>query len=106
MLTNLALIKVCGTPRNEPLSYMEEDLETLESFFIGEGWAADGPWRPVPENEEEEGSGSNTALGRHTDYYSGSFAIQFSQLIYSKFASDFDPDRAEIIPRQSPEVQY
>lgn len=29
------------------------------------------------------------------DYYSGSFAIQYLQLLYSKLASDTDPERAE-----------
>lgn len=33
--------------------------------------------------------------GRQADYYSGSFAIQFSQLLYVKFASHLDPERAE-----------
>jgi hypothetical protein len=29
------------------------------------------------------------------DYYSGSFAIQFSQLMYVRHAADIDPGRAE-----------
>lgn len=29
------------------------------------------------------------------DYYSGSFAIQYLQLLYSKLAADTDPKRAE-----------
>lgn len=33
--------------------------------------------------------------GRQADYYSGSFAIQFSQLLYTRFAGDLDPERCE-----------
>lgn len=29
------------------------------------------------------------------DYYSGSFAIQYLQLLYSKLAADIDPEQAE-----------
>ena len=57
---------------------MESDLDQMEQFYLDEGWAADGIW-----NEN----------GRQADYYSGSFAIQFSQLLYSKMAEDLDPSR-------------
>lgn len=42
------------------------------------GWSRDGP----------EGV-------RQLDYYSSSFAIQFSQLVYSKLANEYDPERCE-----------
>ncbi|KAG9076773.1 hypothetical protein FS749_011403 [Ceratobasidium sp. UAMH 11750] len=42
------------------------------------GWSRDGP----------EGV-------RQLDYYSSSFAIQFAQLVYSRLASDYDPERCE-----------
>jgi hypothetical protein len=80
VFTNLALIKVCGVPHAEVIDAMKMDLDTMEQFFIGEGWVADGIW-----NDE----------GRQADYYSGSFAIQFSQLIYAKMAQDIDPERCE-----------
>ena len=80
VLTNLALIKVCGVPKEEVLGLMKQDLDLMEGFYRGEGWAADGVW-----NDE----------GRQADYYSGSFAIQFSQLIYVKMAGDLDPERCE-----------
>ncbi|GJN76646.1 hypothetical protein PLIIFM63780_000132 [Purpureocillium lilacinum] len=94
VMSNLALIMVCGRPREELWPLMEKDFQTLDSFDIGDGWSADGPWRPVTENPEDEGSGSSAAYGRHADYYSGSFAIQFSQQLYSKLAADLDPGRA------------
>jgi hypothetical protein len=78
VMTNLALIKVCGAPKDNALDAMKADLDLMEQFYLGEGWSADGIW-----SDE----------GRQADYYSGSFAIQFSQLIYVKMASDLDPER-------------
>lgn len=78
VMTNLALIKVCGVPHGDVVDAMKADLETMDKFYLGEGWAADGFWSDA---------------GRQADYYSGSFAIQFSQLIYAKMAQDIDPER-------------
>ncbi|KAJ4983812.1 hypothetical protein SVAN01_10675 [Stagonosporopsis vannaccii] len=78
VMTNLALVKVCELPSKEVIDAMKDDLDLLERFYLGSGWAADGLW-----SEE----------GRQADYYSGSFAIQFSQLVYAKMAQDFDPER-------------
>jgi hypothetical protein len=78
VMTNLALIKVCSVPQAEVLDAMKADLETMDQFYLGDGWAADGFWNDA---------------GRQADYYSGSFAIQFSQLIYAKMAQDIDPER-------------
>ncbi|KAL7271227.1 hypothetical protein RUND412_006030 [Rhizina undulata] len=57
---------------------LKADLEHLDTFYLSAGWSRDGP----------EGV-------RQLDYYSGPFAIQFAQLVYSKLAADTDPDRAE-----------
>jgi hypothetical protein len=57
---------------------IEADLKQLDTFYRGFGWSNDGP----------EGY-------RQMDYYSGSFAIQYLQLLYSKLAGDADPERAE-----------
>jgi len=57
---------------------LEADLNHLDTFYRGEGWSNDGP-------------GTYTQM----DYYSGSFAIQFAQLLYAKTAADRDPERAE-----------
>ena len=78
VMTNLALMKTCGVPRQELWPSIEKDLEVLDSFYLGGGWSSDGPW---------------SDKGRQADYYSGSFAIQFSQLLYIKYAFDFDSDR-------------
>lgn len=80
-MTILALIKVCGLPQAKLLPLMEKDLDTLDSFYLSDGWSSDGKWSDD---------------GRQADYYSGSFAIQFSQLLYVKFAADLDPKRCEI----------
>jgi hypothetical protein len=60
------------------LSRIEADMDHLDSFHVGGGWSNDGP-----------------KSHHQMDYYSGSFAIQFLQLLYSKLAGDFDPERAE-----------
>lgn len=71
---NLGLKKNGGTYSQEKI---EQDIKHLNSFFRGEGWSNDGPqgiWQQ--------------------DYYSGSFAIQFLQLLYAKLAGDDDPAKA------------
>jgi hypothetical protein len=78
VMTNLALVKVCGVRYDEVGDAMKEDLDQMEQFYLGQGWAADGMW-----SDE----------GRQADYYSGSFAIQFSQLVYARMAQDLDPER-------------
>ena len=80
VMTNLALVKVCGVEYEEVKQFMTEDLEEMDKFDLGEGWSADGTW--VDER-------------RQADYYSGSFAIQFSQLLYAKFSYDLDEERCE-----------
>ncbi|KAF1974275.1 hypothetical protein BU23DRAFT_113458 [Bimuria novae-zelandiae CBS 107.79] len=56
----------------------EADIKQLNTFYRGHGWSNDGP----------EGY-------RQMDYYSGSFAIQYLQLLYAKLAADSDPSQAE-----------
>lgn len=60
------------------LKRIEADMDHLDTFHVGGGWSNDGP-----------------KSHHQMDYYSGSFAIQFLQLLYSKLAGDFDPERAE-----------
>ncbi|KAI0477998.1 hypothetical protein F4859DRAFT_44563 [Xylaria cf. heliscus] len=80
VFVNLALVKTLGVPLEHVRRNIEEDLEALDSFYQEDGWSSDGPW-----GEER----------RQADYYSGSFAIQFAQLLYIRFASDVDPARAD-----------
>ncbi|KID81936.1 hypothetical protein MGU_10745 [Metarhizium guizhouense ARSEF 977] len=96
VLSNLALIKVCGVEHALLWPFVQQDLETLEGFYMSDGWASDGVWRATTEDPKQEGTGVDAGRGRHADYYSGSFAIQFSQLLYSKFASDLDPERCSV----------
>lgn len=60
------------------LSRIEADMDHLDTFHVGGGWSNDGP-----------------KSHHQMDYYSGSFAIQFLQLLYAKLAGDFDQPRAE-----------
>ncbi|TDZ17930.1 hypothetical protein Cob_v009169 [Colletotrichum orbiculare MAFF 240422] len=98
---NLALTRVCGVPLAAVRDEMESDLELLDTFYRLDGWSADGPWQTAEhaQNElevyEKTGRRDAIGIGRQADYYSGSFAIQFSQLLYSRFAADIDPERAE-----------
>jgi hypothetical protein len=80
IMTNLALVKVCGVSYEEVREEMKADLDHTEEFYLSEGWSADGIW---------------SDHGRQADYYSGSFAIQFSQLLYAKMAQDIDPERCD-----------
>ena len=57
---------------------IESDMDHLDTFHRGDGWSNDGPKGYT-----------------QMDYYSGSFAIQYLQLLYSKLAGSFDPVRAE-----------
>jgi hypothetical protein len=79
-MANLALVKACGVPYEEVKELMDADHDILQQFYLGNGWAADGFWSDA---------------GRQADYYSSSFAIQFSQLLYVKYAADIDPERCD-----------
>lgn len=102
VFSNLALAKVCGVPYDNVREEMNADLEILDTFYLHDGWSADGPWQ-TPEQAEREhletlmtGRRDAVGVGRQVDYYSGSFAIQFSQLLYSKFANDIDGPRCDM----------
>lgn len=86
IITNLALIKSFGVPYVELREAMDADHAILESFYLNEGWSADGVW-----SDE----------GRQADYYSGSFAIQFSQLLYCRYAADIDPERCAVFQERA-----
>lgn len=100
VFANLALVKVIGEPLEEAWAEMESDLNILDSFYREDGWSADGPWQTSQQAEiefrafEETGRRDAVGIGRQADYYSGSFAIQFSQLLFVRFAKDIDPVRA------------
>ncbi|EMC94496.1 hypothetical protein BAUCODRAFT_140813 [Baudoinia panamericana UAMH 10762] len=71
---------------NAPYSHerIEKDMDHLDTFHRGDGWSNDGP----------EGY-------TQMDYYSGSYAIQYLQLLYAKLAASFDPKRAEEYKRRA-----
>ncbi|KAI1754128.1 hypothetical protein F4782DRAFT_495205 [Xylaria castorea] len=91
VFVNLALVKALGTPLEEVRRNIDDDLEALDSFYQEDGWSSDGPWGEAR---------------RQADYYSGSFAIQFAQLLYIRFASDIDPARAENYQSQAKSFAY
>ncbi|MBE3048161.1 DUF2264 domain-containing protein [Candidatus Bathyarchaeota archaeon] len=99
VFSNLALVKVCGVPLSEVWNEMQMDLDLLDTFYLRDGWSADGLWEPADKDGSETprpgGHGSDGARCQ-ADYYSGSFAIQFSQLLYSKFAEGIDDARCEV----------
>jgi hypothetical protein len=102
VFTNLALLKVCGMDTTEIRASMQSDLEELDKFYLSDGWSSDGLWRSQEHDEKEydtflkTGRANTVPQGRQACYYSGSFAIQFSQLLYVRFARDLDPERAEM----------
>lgn len=102
VFSNLALVKVCGVSLQQVQGEIDADLEILESFYLQDGWAADGLWQTIQQAEQEEsevlktGRRDAVGIGRQADYYSGSFAIQFSQLLYTRFAGDIDSLRSQV----------
>lgn len=81
VFANLGLAKV-GAAHDR--ARMLKDLDHLDTFYLGDGWSRDGP----------EGV-------RQLDYYSGSFAIQYAQLVYAALAGDEDPERAAEYKRRA-----
>ncbi|KAE8147282.1 hypothetical protein BDV25DRAFT_169244 [Aspergillus avenaceus] len=59
------------------LDRIEADMDHLDTFHVGGGWSNDGP-----------------KTHHQMDYYAGSFAIMFLQLLYARLA-DFDAPRGE-----------
>ncbi|KAJ5748323.1 uncharacterized protein N7511_010019 [Penicillium nucicola] len=86
VFSNLALNRICGVAAEKTQAHIDADFAILDQFDLGNGWSADGIWKNdcLPDHE---------AYGRQADYYSGSFAIQFSQLLYCIIAAASDPDR-------------
>jgi hypothetical protein len=75
VFANLGL-KANGAPYSH--ERIEKDMDHLDTFHRGDGWSNDGP-----------------AGYTQMDYYSGSFAIQYLQLLYARLAVSFDSKRAE-----------
>lgn len=109
VLANLALIRVCAVPAEEVIDEMNADLAILDSFYLSDGWSGDGPWQTSRDEDQEAAASAETrrrdaiGKGRQADYYSGSFAVQFSQLLYTKFAGDLDPQRVARYRQQARE---
>ncbi|KAJ4214586.1 hypothetical protein NW759_010141 [Fusarium solani] len=87
VLVNLALVEALGVPRHEVTHMVDEDFALLDEFYLGQGWSSDGVW-----GDER----------KQADYYSGSFAIQFAQLLYIRFAKR-DEERVQRYRQQAAE---
>lgn len=86
VLVNLALVKALGVPMADVKHHINNALERLDGFYVGEGWSSDGLW-----GDER----------KQADYYSGSFAMQFAQLLFVKYAPDYDRARTERYKEQA-----
>lgn len=78
VLVNLALTMVLDVPLAVVKHHIDDSLQTLDTFYLGEGWSSDGLW---------------CKERKQADYYSGSFAIQFAQLLFVRFAPGYDLER-------------
>jgi hypothetical protein len=87
VFVNLALVKALGVPMEEVRNLIDQDLALLDSFYLGDGWSSDGLW-----GDER----------KHADYYSGSFALQFAQMLYVRLSDGFDDARAQRYRDQAP----
>lgn len=76
VFANLGLKKSGANFSDERL---ESDIKRLDQFYRGDGWSNDGP----------EGI-------HQMDYYSGSYAIQFLQLLYANLAGDNEYERERV----------
>lgn len=114
VFTNIVLVKICQIDTPEVLNQMKEDLDELDTFYLGNGWSSDGLWRGAGLDDkefelfQETGKVHSIKPDRCVDFYSGSFALQFCQLLYIRFAGDLDPERTEKYRQQAREfgAQY
>ena len=88
VLVNLALTKALGVPLSEVQEHIDSSLQTLDTFYLGDGWSSDGLW-----GDER----------KQADYYSGSFAIQFAQLLFVRFAPEYDVERTKRYKKEAGE---
>lgn len=78
-MANLGLKRV-GAATGYSRSTLCSDLDFMDTFYLGDGWSADG--------SKEDGV-------RQLDYYSSSFALQYAPLLYAKLEERVDPERCE-----------
>ncbi|RYP52141.1 hypothetical protein DL768_002691 [Monosporascus sp. mg162] len=88
IFVNLALIRTLGASAEELQPIIDRDFETLDRFYLKNGWSSDGLW------------GDDR---KQADYYSGSFAIQFAQLLYVRVMGENDQVRVEKYRNQARE---
>lgn len=86
VLVNAALVKSLDVPLTDVKGYIDAAFEILDSFYLEDGWSSDGTW-----GEDR----------RQADYYSGSFAIQFAQLLFVRLYPEYDIARTERYVQQA-----
>lgn len=107
VFTNLVLVKLCEIETPEILLQMKNDLDELDTFHLGNGWSSDGKWRGSELDDcewqlfQETGKVHSIKPDRCVDFYSGSYALQFCQLLFIRFAGDLDPQRTERYRQQA-----
>ena len=92
IFSNLTLTQYLGVPAPSVQSVLDLDFDVLDKCYVDQGWSSDGVWDTGSWGEER----------RQADYYSGSFAMQFAQLLYVKFAKG-DEQRKEKYKRWAQE---
>ena len=107
VFANLALVHVCGADFASVKAQMDADLELLDRFYLEDGWSSDGAWLTTEQFEESaldferKRRRDSVRPGRQVDYYSGSFAIQFSQLLFTKYSGGLYTERVERYRQQA-----
>ncbi|KAH7071002.1 hypothetical protein FB567DRAFT_213281 [Paraphoma chrysanthemicola] len=86
VLVNAALVKSLDVPLADVKGYIDAAFEILDSFYLEDGWSSDGTW-----GEDRS----------QADYYSGSFAIQFAQLLFVRLYPEYDTARTERYVQQA-----
>ncbi|RYP66643.1 hypothetical protein DL769_005975 [Monosporascus sp. CRB-8-3] len=71
IFVNLALIRTLGASAEELQPIIDKDFETLDTFYLDNGWSSDGLW------------GDDR---KQADYYSGRAAIPFGRSLTYRFA--------------------
>ncbi|MFE5319462.1 DUF2264 domain-containing protein [Paenibacillus sp. NPDC056579] len=76
--------KKAGLPYRQEL--LEQTLDAMERFYLGEGWYADG-------------------VNGHSDYYVP-FAIHFYGLLYAKLMEEEDPERSRLYKQRAEQFAH
>jgi hypothetical protein len=54
VMADLVLVKICGIPYQDLKKSVDEDLEVVNKFYVGNGWASDGPWSEDEDKDRKQ----------------------------------------------------